>query len=321
MCLFSFRRSVKLARIAMMVILLSLSWQGVSFFKTYHLVQADEWIVDIDPRPSDNTPLVEMQRSVEDISQRITVRILGDIGMGSGVIVERNGDRYLVLTNHHVLEDNESETYTILTADGRRYSGHWLKSEKFSNLDLALVEFSSDRAYQVAEIETHNSLSVGDLVYAAGFPNWHFQPGLAEETRDWGFKAYQLTQGTVEMVSRKSLDRGYQIGYTNAIELGMSGGPILNQQGKLIGVNGRKKYPLTGIDAFVFADGTRPSAREAEQMIPLSWGIPISRLSLGNDPVEVEIDVNSLGDPLEGEILELGNPQNPFEGLFEPAYP
>jgi len=33
----------------------------------------------------------------------------------------------------------------------------------------------------------------------------------------------------------------------------MSGGPVLNQNGQVVG--GRLKYPLQGIDAFTFADG------------------------------------------------------------------
>jgi S1-C subfamily serine protease len=61
------------------------------------------------------------------------------------------------------------------------------------------------------------------------------------------------------MLPKKSLQEGYQIGYTNDVEQGMSGGPVLNQSGQLIGINGGLKHPLQGIIAFTFIDGSVPS--------------------------------------------------------------
>lgn len=270
--------------------------------------------------PNQNPNSLPARRSVPEIAQKITVRILGDDSMGSGVIIERRGNSYRVLTNHHVVEKNEQNNYTILTPDGRTHSGRWLRSQQFGNLDLALVEFNSNQSYQVAEIGNSSALSAGDTVYAAGFPNWHFTPGRAEETRDWGLRAYRLTQGKVEMISRKPLESGYQIGYSNDIETGMSGGPILNQKGELIGVNGRQKYPLTGIYAFIFADGTRPSEVEAERMVSLSWGIPIANLQPGNNSFEAGVDFNPFEGRTEDGLFEVEDPENPFGDLFEPVF-
>lgn len=64
------------------------------------------------------------------------------------------------------------------------------------------------------------------------------------------------------------------MGYTNDIEQGMSGGPVLDQYGRLIGINGRLKYPPQGIIAFMFADGTVPSKKLFQQMEALSWAVP-----------------------------------------------
>ncbi len=267
-----------------------------------------------------NPNSLQARVSVPEIAQNITVRILWDEKMGSGVIIERRGNSYTVLTNHHVVDNNEQNSYTILTADGRTHSGRWLQSQQFGNLDLALVEFSSNQSYQVAKVGNSRALSPGDAVYAAGFPNWHFTPGLAEETRDWGLRAYRLTQGQVEMLSKKPLENGYQIGYSNEIETGMSGGPILNQQGELIGVNGKQKYPLIGIYAFIFADGTRPSEVEAERMVPLSWGIPIANLQAGSNSFEREVDVNPFEDRAEDGVFEVEDSENPFGDLFEPVF-
>lgn len=264
--------------------------------------------------------------SVPEIARQVTVRILGDPALGSGVIIDRQGQTYTVLTSNHVVEDNETGDYTVLTADGRTHQGRWLRSSQFVNVDLALVEFSSRESYRVAEIADSTTLVLGDRIYAAGFPNWHFEPGLAEETRDWGLRAYRLTQGTVELLPTKALQDGYQIGYTNDIAVGMSGGPLLNKNGRLVGINGRHKYPLLGADAFLFADGTRPSEALAEEMVPLSWAIPIASLQPVSPLLGVERKPNRFDETTERSPFEsleqpgsseTDNERNPFEDLFE----
>lgn len=216
--------------------------------------------------------------SVPAIAKQVTVRILTDPGMGSGAIVDRIGQTYTVLTNAHVVADSEDNRYTILTADGRTHSGRWLRSAQFPDVDLALVQFRSDRAYRVVPLADSQTIAIGDPVYVAGFPNWHpINSDAIEETRHWGTRAFRLTSGKVGMLPSKSLQEGYQLGYTNEIEEGMSGGPVLDRYGQLIGINGRSKYPLKGINVFIFADGSLPSEELFQEMETLSWAIPIAR--------------------------------------------
>ncbi len=213
--------------------------------------------------------------SVPTVARQVTVRILSNSGAGSGVIVERQGQTYTALTNAHVVAEAADNLYTILTADGKTHAGRWLKSTDFGNQDLALVQFTSKQTYQVAAIANSDTLSVGDPVYASGFPNWRLLNSTTlADTQDWGLKAFQLTKGNVGMLPSKPLQQGYQLGYTNQIEQGMSGGPVLDQYGQLVGVNGHLKYPFQGTIAFIFADGTIPSEAVFQQMEPLSWAIP-----------------------------------------------
>ena len=86
----------------------------------------------------------------------------------------------------------------------------------------------------------------------------------------------QDSMGEVSLLLERSLSEGYGLGYTNEVEQGMSGGPVLNESGQLVGINGRLKYPLQGIDVFTFVDGTKPSIELFKQMEALSWAIPIS---------------------------------------------
>lgn len=214
------------------------------------------------------------------VAKQVTVRIFAPSATGSGAIVRHRGETYTILTCAHIVGEGEDDRFTILTADGQKHVGKRLRSPILSGSDLALVEFTSKKAYQVVAIADPKAVAVGDSVYAAGFPNWQWTSADAvEDTRTWGIKALRITDGEVAMLPEKSLQEGYQLGYTNEIDPGMSGGPVLNRKGQLIGINGRLKYPPQGISAFTFTDGSAPSEQMFQQMEALSWAIPTTAFS------------------------------------------
>jgi len=218
-----------------------------------------------------------------EIANQVTVRILTKFGSGSGVVIKHEGQTYTVLTNNHVVVDSPEDGYEILTADGNIYPAGQVNCVNGKNLDLALVKFTSPEDYQVVALPKSKVISEGETVYASGFPAWHFvfkgkKLTKMEETRNWGVKAFQLKTGTIKMQLAKTLPGGYQLGSTNDVFQGMSGGPTLNQQGELIGINGLLKYPFQGIDAFTFTDGTIPKKEDYLQMESLSWAIPIDNV-------------------------------------------
>ncbi|MFM5891277.1 MAG: serine protease [Dolichospermum sp.] len=218
-----------------------------------------------------------------EIANQVTVRIFTRFGSGSGVVIKREGQIYTVLTNHHVVVDSPEDGYEILTADGNIHPAKPVNSLNMKNLDLALVKFTSPEDYQVVTLPKSKVISEGETVYASGFPAWHFvfkgkKLTKMEETRNWGVKAFQLKTGTIKMQLAKTLPGGYQLGSTNDVFQGMSGGPTLNQYGELIGINGLLKYPFQGINAFTFTDGTIPTKEDYLQMESLSWAIPIDNV-------------------------------------------
>ncbi len=214
---------------------------------------------------------------VPEIIKRTTVRILDNLGTGSGVIIQKQGNTYTVLTCAHVVAGSQDERRTVLTVDGLTHPVQQLHAAQLGETDLALVQFASHQSYEIAELGNSKHLGTGAVVYAAGFPNWHSMgPKAIENTRNWGLRAFSLTVGRVGMMLAKPLHEGYQLGYTNDIQDGMSGGPVFDQQGQLVGINGRLKYPFQGISAFVFIDGTLPSKPLFQQMETLSWAIPIA---------------------------------------------
>ncbi len=217
--------------------------------------------------PTNSQKVLPNQLSVEqlrDLARSITVKVTSDHNWGSGILIRQQGQVYTVLTNQHVL--SAGKPYQVETSDGQVYSADLSGSISFRGNDLAVLQFRSvDTTYPVASLGSASSLKVGDEVFAAGFPF-----GV-----DWsGSMGFVLTTGQVSLLLNRALVGGYQVGYTNEIRKGMSGGPILNRQGELVGINGMHKYPLWG-DPYIYKDGSKPDISLRTRMVHFSWGIPI----------------------------------------------
>lgn len=218
--------------------------------------------------PSVSFKQLSPQLSAEQLyqlAQSITVKVLSGQNWGSGIIINHQGQVYTVVTNEHVLIFGDGESYPIQTPDGQTHQADLVKTIHFGENDLGLLQFRSANAYTVASLGDSSQIAVGDEVFAAGFP---FE---ADPSQSQGFV---FTTGKISQLIDKVLVGGYQIGYTNDIEKGMSGGPLLNGQGKVIGINSMHKYPLWG-NPYIFTDGSVASEVMQEQMSQLSWAVPV----------------------------------------------
>jgi len=183
--------------------------------------------------------------------------------------MRKDGQRYTVLTNAHVLIPGKP--YGILTPDGKTHPATLMakynnRSDGGYNLDLALLQFSAADDYKVASIA--NTPLVGEQpVFASGFP--YDADGLL-------FTEGKIPSWTMSL-RKQALRDGYQIGYSNKIRQGMSGGPILNGRGELIGINGLSADPILPT-AYVFENGESPTDALLADLNRVSWGIPIGRL-------------------------------------------
>jgi len=143
-------------------------------------------------------------------------------GLGSGVVVRRNGDKVYVLTNNHVAGD--AEQISIKLQDGRSYKAKLVGKDE--NKDLALVVFETKENIPVAELGDSGSLMVGDWVLAVGSP--------------LGFES-TVTAGIVSAIGRRSMEGA--AGFTDyiqtdaAINQGNSGGALVNIYGQVVGIN------------------------------------------------------------------------------------
>lgn len=80
-------------------------------------------------------------REISTIARDITVKVIqAQTGNnGSGVIIERQDGRYLVLTNYHVAGDEG--TYRVQTPDGIKHPVE--SKQEFPGLDLMILTFDS----------------------------------------------------------------------------------------------------------------------------------------------------------------------------------
>ena len=167
-------------------------------------------------------------------AKQIIVRIDG-ASIGSGSIIEHNGDRYKVLTNWHVMQNEGG--YTVQTIDGRKHPVIPESIKQLGGLDLAVFEFTSNQNYQTAELGDSGNLNEGQIIYFGGYPG---------ELRREDNRYYRFFTANLVGILPRSTDNGYSLIYNGEAFPGMSGGPVFNREGLVIGVHGEANVAFTG---------------------------------------------------------------------------
>lgn len=171
--------------------------------------------------------------------------------MGSGFIISEDG---LVVTNQHVANKNAKKIMVSLP-DGNQYEAEVLGSDELA--DLTLLEIQADRSFPSVEFGNSDSVIVGEWSLAVGNPF-----GLFESAQP------SVTVGVVSAVNRDfrpnpNEPRVYMdmIQTDASINQGNSGGPLVDSQGNVIGVN-----------TFIFTGGTSGGS------VGLGFAIPSNRV-------------------------------------------
>ncbi len=185
-------------------VLLPLFFGIVTFFSQFFFNEANA-------APKDNIYSIVYESISPSI---VSIEANLDIGVssGTGCVIDPNGT---ILTSLHVV--NKAKNIEITTATGRSYKGKVVAVLRDKN-DLALVKINAKEPLKTVKFGNSENVKVGQQVLAIGNP--------------FGFKG-TLTTG---IVSRIDYQRN-KIQTDAAINPGCSGGPLINLEGEVIGIN------------------------------------------------------------------------------------
>ncbi len=151
-----------------------------------------------------------------------------EVGSGSGILLTSNG---YVLTNNHVVENAMESGIKVQLSDTREYNAKLIGTDKLTDLAVVKIDASD---LQAAAIGNSDDVEVGHIVFAIGSP--------------LGLKS-TMTQGIVSALGRplgiindgRSENSGYAIENfiqtDAAVNPGNSGGPLVDINGSVVGVN------------------------------------------------------------------------------------
>lgn len=172
-------------------------------------------------------------RTLAEVQKSVVVLELG--GHGSGVLI---GDEGYILTNHHVV--NGVKRMRVLFSDGTKAEGVVVKSEPKQDVGLVKLESSPVKGLPL-RLE---DLAPGTEVYAVGAPL---------DTSNRG----TITKGVVSSYRFKKDGSRWLQSDTN-VTFGNSGGPMVDAQGRVVGLTSWGSREYKGLSYFVpIADGLR----------------------------------------------------------------
>jgi putative serine protease PepD len=220
---------------------------------------------------------------------------------GSGFVYDRDGH---VITNQHVVDGASSIEVTF--ADGSSHEARVVGTDP--STDLALLELDAPAGtLEPLALGDSTELAVGDAVVAIGSPF-----GLSET----------VTSGIVSALDRRiSAPNGYAI--TGAIQTdaainhGNSGGPLLNLQGEVVGVNAQIESESGGNDGVGFAV---PSSTVRSVVAQLLEDGQVEHAYLGvsltetDDASGVRVSEVRAGSPAAEAGLEVGDVVTAVDG-------
>lgn len=153
---------------------------------------------------------------------RPSVRQVEVYSLGSGFIIHRSG---YIVTNAHVV--TRAEKIIVSLADGRQLPARIVGGDPECDLAILKVDTQADKPLEAIKLGTAKDLMIGETVIAIGNPR--------------GYQ-HTVTVGVISAVGRTlqfedDLEFKDLIQTDAAINPGSSGGPLLNIDGQLIGIN------------------------------------------------------------------------------------
>ena len=218
-------------------------------------------------------------------------------GLGSGVIVSADG---YVLTNNHVVAGADS--LQVLLPDGREFEAELIGADP--KTDVAVIKIKAENL-PVATLADSDKLRVGDVVFAVGNPL-----GIGQT----------VTMGIVSAKGRNNLGLledggGYEdfIQTDAAINMGNSGGALVDAKGRLVGINTAIISTTRGNIGIGFAVPVNLAASVMHSLIETG---DVQRGYLGVQPDNLTADLAKafdLPEDQKGVVIAQVYPDSPAE--------
>jgi S1-C subfamily serine protease len=246
----------------------------------------------------------------------------GEGGQGSGFVIDGNG---YIATNAHVVTTDQpdgtekADQVYVEFIDGNRVPAEIVGHDP--NADVALLKINPNGlSLTPLELGESHTISVGEPVAAIGSPFGERQ---------------SLSIGVISALDRtiRSLTQfeiGDAIQTDAAINPGNSGGPLLDDQGRVIGINAQIKSQSGGGEGVGFAvpiDAVRRSLRELREKGRVDYGyLGVETLTIWPQLAErIDLNVNTGAlvqtivedSPAEDAGLEAGDEEISFQGQDE----
>ncbi len=179
---------------------------------------------------------------IKNVAEQFTVAIeKNNQQHGTGFIIGRDESSqiYYVLTVRHNIFNSlgridSNATFQAVTHDRTR---HRLELDQKivefpDNIDLVILQFKSSTIYKSANLEISRNLQpeVTSPVFILGWPLFSYETSNQNP-------APEFTTGVI--TSLQDLPKGYRMRYDALTQGGMSGSPILNSEGQVIGIHGQ----------------------------------------------------------------------------------
>ncbi len=250
-----------------------------------------------------STKIVHQQVSVNPLLSQLFPNQIPSVdreskeeGLGSGVII--SGDGY-ILTNNHVIEGADS--LTVMLSDDRRFTAKVIGSDQKTDIAVVKIEATSLPSVTLADSDR---LRVGDIVFAVGNPL-----GVGET----------VTMGIVSAKGRNQLGLLEEGGYENfiqtdaSINMGNSGGALVDAKGRLIGINCAIISPSRGNIGIGFAVPINLAASVMNSLVSTGT-VTRGYLGISSQPLTPDIaDQLGLAKETKGVIVADITPGSPAE--------
>jgi serine protease Do/serine protease DegQ len=218
-------------------------------------------------------------------------------GLGSGVIISADG---YILTNNHVVEG--ADELKVSLTDDREFTAKVIGADP--KTDVAVIKIDADKLPAITLADS-DKLRVGDVVFAVGNPL-----GVGQT----------VTMGIVSAKGRNQLGLLENVaGYENfiqtdaAINMGNSGGALVDAKGRLVGINSAIISPSRGNIGIGFAIPINFAATVMNSLVETG---SVTRGYLGINSETVTSDVaEQLGLPKDAKGVAITDisPESPAE--------